>query len=238
MTCDTELSVPRDGGPWDKRDYESLKGLEPLLGVLGDFEMSGLFFVEGKIAKEKPKAVEEIYSRGHEVGCHGYAHGSYGGQVKVSTPEPPLSLNMVERKEQLEKATSTIANVVERPTSFRAPFLSVDGRTLTILEDFNYDVDSSINNTIYGVQGSYHPSLRCVHKEGEAEILENPIAVAPSWLGGSSFPSFLPVTDLVYAGKIELAVRYVRFWYRVTGGEPVNLITHVQDFRDEKNWIG
>lgn len=235
FTCDTELSPPRDGRSWRDRGYASLKGLEPLLDLLDSFDLKGVFFVEGKIAEEMPERVEEIHAREHEVGCHGYAHESYGGTLKVSTSETPPILTPEERRERLRRATRILAEVSECPTSFRAPFLNVDGDTIRILEELDYDADSSINNTIYGIQGPYHPSYDRVHRAGDVDIIEDPIAVAPSWLAGSPFPSFLPVTDLVYGGRIEVAARFTRFWYGATGGEPVNLITHVQDFREERN---
>lgn len=54
--------------------YESAQNVEKILKILDEFDAKATFFIGGSWADDNVDCVKEIYSRGHEVGSHGYFH--------------------------------------------------------------------------------------------------------------------------------------------------------------------
>lgn len=94
VTCDLELDPPWQTRSWEQRSSRGLKeGLPRLLELLDAYNIRGTFFTEGLLARISPESVCEVARRGHEVGCHGLAHESYGGPYRINetVPNPPHS---------------------------------------------------------------------------------------------------------------------------------------------------
>lgn len=65
-------SVPPD--KWDSRESRVEAGMQVCLDLLERHAAKATFFVLGWTAERHPAVVREILARGHEVGCHSYAH--------------------------------------------------------------------------------------------------------------------------------------------------------------------
>src|SRR5205085_7196447 len=59
---------------WDGLPRRVERNTRQLLDLLSEHEVQATFFVLGWVAERLPGLVTEIASRGHEIGCHGYAH--------------------------------------------------------------------------------------------------------------------------------------------------------------------
>jgi polysaccharide deacetylase family protein (PEP-CTERM system associated) len=94
------------------------------------------FFILGWIAERYPQLVKEIYKRGHEVACHGYAHQCIFNQTQE------------EFKEDIKKSKSILEDLTgEKIIGYRAPTYSIKENTLwalKILSEEGFTYDSSI----------------------------------------------------------------------------------------------
>ena len=54
--------------------YESTENVIKILDILDEYEAKATFFIGGSWADDNVDTVREIYSRGHELGSHGYFH--------------------------------------------------------------------------------------------------------------------------------------------------------------------
>ena len=54
--------------------YESTENVLSILDTLDEYEAKATFFIGGSWADDSVDCVREIYSRGHELGSHGYFH--------------------------------------------------------------------------------------------------------------------------------------------------------------------
>jgi peptidoglycan/xylan/chitin deacetylase (PgdA/CDA1 family) len=154
FTCDLELDPPWEGGSWDQRGLRGvIEGLPRLLNLLEAREIRGTFFTEGILARLSPESVLEVARRGHEVGCHGLAHESYGGSYRIdeTIPRPPTLQGRRAKEATLRKAKEMLEELVGVPIrSFRAPFLYIDAESSTAMANAGFLVDSSLQNHLFG----------------------------------------------------------------------------------------
>lgn len=154
FTCDLELDPPWEGGSWDQRGLRGLnEGLPRLLDILDAHGIQGTFFTEGILARLAPEAVLEVARRGHEIGCHGLAHESYGGSYRIdeTIPHPPTLQGRRAKEATLRKAKEVLEGLVEVPIrSFRAPFLHIDAESSAAVANAGFLVDSSLQNHLFG----------------------------------------------------------------------------------------
>jgi len=104
-----------------------------LLDLLDEFQVSATFFTLGWVAERYPWLVREIAQRGHEVGCHGYAHRL----IYAMTP--------AEFYGDTARAKAAIEDALGTPIlGYRAPTFSIVKDSLWALdilygEGFRYD---------------------------------------------------------------------------------------------------
>ncbi len=161
-----------------------------ILDLLDQFSVKGTFFVLGWVAHRHPALVRQIASRGHEIGCHSYAHRL----VYELTPA-------VFREDTLRaiKAISDATGV--EPVLYRAPSYSITSQSLwalDVLAGCGFTYDSSIypiSHDRYGMPGSERFAHTLWTDSGP--ICEVPIAtvrvgrsVAP--VGGGGYLRMLP----------------------------------------------
>lgn len=103
------------------------------------------FFILGWIAEHYPALVKEIYARGHEVACHGYAHQCLFNQ----TPK--------KFKEDTKKSRKILEDLVgDKIIGYRAPTFSMTQKTLwalNILKEEGYQYDSSVFPILHDYYG-------------------------------------------------------------------------------------
>jgi polysaccharide deacetylase family protein (PEP-CTERM system associated) len=121
---------------WDDQELRVEKGMSRCLDLLDVHGVKGTFFVLGWTAEQHPEVVREIVRRGHEVGCHSYAHP----EVFKLTPD--------QFRADCDRALQALASAgVTSPAGYRAPSFSITPSVhgyLEILRDCGFRYDCSI----------------------------------------------------------------------------------------------
>jgi len=127
---------PSRPGVLSQGTYGAKVGIELVLHLLRDKELSATFFVPGRVAERYPKRVEEILAGGHEVGVHGYTHRS------------PTDLARDEEEEELHKALAILRALGADPVGYRSPSWDFSENTLSLLADAGLTYSSNMMDDI------------------------------------------------------------------------------------------
>jgi polysaccharide deacetylase family protein (PEP-CTERM system associated) len=107
-----------------------------VLEFLDARDARGTFFVVGEMAEAHPELVEEIASRGHEIGLHGWRH------------QPLTELSPDELRTDVARGKALLEDLAGRPVlGFRAPTFSLvpDSRwAVDVLHDAGFTYSSSV----------------------------------------------------------------------------------------------
>jgi polysaccharide deacetylase family protein (PEP-CTERM system associated) len=140
-----------------------------ILELLDRTGVKATFFILGLVAEKFPDLVRRIHAAGHEVACHGYAHGAAHGM----RPE--------EFRADLRRSLSCIQEAVAaRVIGYRAPDFSIPSGALWALEilaEEGLQYDSSIfpfAGPRYGIPGTFRAPYR-VRCSANAEFIEFPL---------------------------------------------------------------
>lgn len=159
--------------------YQVAESTIQVINLLDKYQIKASFFIVGEIAERHPELIKLIFSKGHEIGCHGYTH------------TPLWKLNEKLFMKELEDFNNIIKKILGeiKIKGFRAPCFSLDNRTkwsLKLLSDFGYQYDASIFpvklNTVYGINGApirpYQISFDDVRREDKnSPLIEFPTAL-------------------------------------------------------------
>jgi polysaccharide deacetylase family protein (PEP-CTERM system associated) len=107
-----------------------------ILDLFDKYDAKATFFVLGWVADRCPGLVRRIAARGHEIGCHGFAHQHLHGL----TPEQFRS-DLREARARLMDETQTSVH------AYRAPSFSIMRNTLwafDVLAEEGFTIDSSV----------------------------------------------------------------------------------------------
>ena len=114
-------------------------GLEGLLDFCDRWKFKATIFVAGRFAETYADLIRECRRRGHELGTHGWEHGS------LEHDEDFRSASYDQQRAWIRLATEAVENASGvRPVVFRAPSLWVSETTLRALEAEGYRYDSSV----------------------------------------------------------------------------------------------
>ncbi|AWW43491.1 polysaccharide deacetylase family protein [Streptomyces cadmiisoli] len=127
--------------------YEMRRGLPEVLRLLRSNEVTGTFFVPGRVAERHPDAVRAIADDGHEVACHGYTHRS------------PADLPLDEETEELTRALAAFDRLGIQVSGYRSPSWELSASSLGILEKAGIRYSS---NFMDDVVPYIHPGTRIV----------------------------------------------------------------------------
>lgn len=177
FTCDFEYS-PEARSQKVRQDNRLNKGYKILIDILNKYEIKGTFFVEGKLCIDYPEFVENLHNDGHEIGSHGFDHICFTNFLPTFRCLSITSLHR--RKVDVEKSRQAIYSIIKKkPVAFRAPYLAIDERSLRILQNEGFLLDSSLYNPAFGKSSyPYYPSEKDLTLEGEMGILEVPVTVS------------------------------------------------------------
>jgi polysaccharide deacetylase family protein (PEP-CTERM system associated) len=187
----TEVQNTFGTKPWEllpsRIDYQ----LRSTLNLLERKNVKATFMVLGWVAEKHPKLICDVASRGHEIGCHSYAH-----QLVYNLTPEEFRGDTLRAVRAIEDACGVI------PRIYRAPSYSITRKSLwalDILAECGFTHDSSIYpiaHDRYGIPGSD----RRAHLVNTASgaILEVPVAtvaladkdVLP--IGGGAYLRLLP----------------------------------------------
>lgn len=209
------------------------KGMRFLLDELERVNAKATFFWVGSQALRYPGLLRETASRGHEIGCHGFAH------VPIYTFSP------CEFKIDLQRALGVLREITgAQIRCYRAPFFSVRKDTLWALEILaasGIEFDSSIlpmRHWRTGIAGADD----CIHhiSTGSGDLIEVPITVRPVFgmripTGGGgyfrAYPFALTASNITYCeSQKKCNVFYAHPWEfdsthpRLEGNGPMEML--------------
>ncbi|MFQ5756700.1 MAG: XrtA system polysaccharide deacetylase [Acidiferrobacterales bacterium] len=155
---------------WDTYESRVEQNTYRLLDIFDERGCKGTFFVLGWVAERYPRLVQEISTRGHEIGCHGYCHELVYNQ----NPE-------VFREDTL-RAKNILEDIMQTPVQgYRAASYSITERStwaLDSLVELGFVYDSSIfpiHHDRYGMPGSSRHPYRVQTPDGHS-IAEFPMS--------------------------------------------------------------
>lgn len=161
-----DLSTP---GFIARGEFEAEVGVPRVLSALEQHGIRANFFTPGHTMETYPRRFAEVVAAGHEISAHGCYHESL----------PTLSPDEERRLMELQ-IEQHIRNVGRRPRGYRSPSWDFTDATLEILEEFEFDWDSSLMGRDFE---AYRPRPFTVGREtptvfgDESRIVEFP----PSW---------------------------------------------------------
>lgn len=131
---------------WDNHDESVAELTLEIADIVEEHGNRATFFILGEVAERYPDVVSELYSRGHEIGSHGWWH---------------THLTELDRERFREGVESSLEALERAGVSdidgYRAPQFSVehDSRwALRFLDDLGFAYDSSVfpvQTPLYGV---------------------------------------------------------------------------------------
>lgn len=129
------LAVGRRRAARPDADEPGLRyGVPEFLKLFADLGLRSTFFVEGWNALHHPDVLERTASAGHEIGLHGWVHERWAEELDDRA-----------REQLLWDGTAALRLAGFDPVAFRAPGGYRGGRTLEVLGELGYRIDSSID---------------------------------------------------------------------------------------------
>jgi polysaccharide deacetylase family protein (PEP-CTERM system associated) len=188
-----------DRADWDVFPSRVVDNTLRILDMADEYGVKATFFVLGWVAERSPGLVKRIQAAGHEIACHGYAHGLiYRIGPKEFRNDVRLS------KAILEDACG------KKVEGYRAPSYSITAASrwaLDILVEEGFRYDSSIfpiRHDIYGIPGAER--FPHVIKTASGDIKEFPISTLEIGsvrlpVAGGGYLRLLPASLIKYAIK-------------------------------------
>jgi len=177
LTVDTEQDCP----PFMSSFRGIEEGLDLLLQLLQQEDVSATFFTTGDVAIKYPPAIEKIVLAGHELGCHGQTHRSF------------MTMDEHAAEDEIRSASDALRKFAS-VTSFRAPYLAFPNRFLGLLEDQAFLLDSSQAKYKLSYYRSADPTtLKRVPASMTSSVLRLPRWVREPWMSALSSPIVLLV---------------------------------------------
>ena len=184
---------------WENIESRIEKPAKLILNLFDKYNVKATFFCLGYTAERHPDLIQEIVSRGHEVGTHSYQHLRVDNMTKK------------EFEKDLLKSIKIIEDVSgQKVHGYRAPFFSITNSNwaFEVLEK-HLDYDSSLYpvNIKYGsLKGAKHAPSHIYrlspdepYKEGtNGKLIEIPLTTLPTPFGriptsGGFYLRFLPL---------------------------------------------
>jgi peptidoglycan-N-acetylglucosamine deacetylase len=134
FTLDLEDHRPADALEKDGERYPALT--RRVLDFLDARDVRGTFFVVGQVAEAQPDLVQEVSTRGHEIGLHGWRH------------VPLTDLDASQLRDDVARGKALLEDLTGRAvTGFRAPMFSLVQQSrwaVDILADVGFTYSSSV----------------------------------------------------------------------------------------------
>ena len=155
---------------WNRYPLRVETNTRHIMDVFDEFNTKGTFFVLGWVAEKCRDLVLEIQERGHEVGCHGYAH------------ELIYRIGPDRFRQDIHKARTLLEDICgKKIAGYRAPSFSITERSLWALdilleEGFLYDSSIfPIRHDLYGMRNAELFPHRVTREKGA--IMEFPLSI-------------------------------------------------------------
>ncbi len=210
------------------------EGMPILLDLYQKYNIKSTFFFTGYIAKLYPEIVKMIVPYGHEVASHGMSHEKSDGFDEMSLEK---QINHLKKSKALLEDISGL-----EVTSFRAPALRVNDRTIIALEKAGYQIDSSIASQRFDMFMSfgglqklnwltaprlpYQTSKKSLFKKGNSSITEVPLS--------ASLLPYVGTTMRIFPFLTSIQRRLLSLESKMNG-KPIVFDIHPNEFIDESN---
>lgn len=186
-------------------------GLESLLKCCDRAGITATIFFAGRFAEAYPDLVRACFQQGHQLGTHGWAHGS------LEEDEDFRIASYEQQRQWIRNATEAVEKATGvRPVVFRAPNLWISETTLRVLEEEGYRYDSSVPamrfdmglgrvhyaKYFWAPRDPYRPSRKNLNHIGDSPILEVP----PS---SCLFPINLAMLRTLGFGKFQRMIQWI-----------------------------
>ena len=208
---------------WPTFESRVEKNTGGLLDILDEYGVKGTFFVLGWEAERRPRMIEEIAARGHEIGSHGYRHRLV------------YSMTPAECRDDILRSKALLESITGAPIAgFRAASYSIVAGSLwclDVLVDAGFTYDSSIfpiHHDRYGIPGA--PRFPHVLERQGGRIVEFPLSTVQRFgvtctiAGGAYlrfFPSWVIRSGIRRINEVEKqpAIIYLHPW-EIDPGQP------------------
>jgi polysaccharide deacetylase family protein (PEP-CTERM system associated) len=127
--------IPRSS--WDTRERRVERNTMRILELLAEHGARSTFFILGWVAERHPRLIRRIAEAGHEIASHGYGH-----DLLYTMSESEFRADVSRCKKILEDVTG------QRVTGYRAPSFSITDWAVTILQELEFEYDSSVFPTV------------------------------------------------------------------------------------------
>ena len=107
-------------------------GVPRLLRLFERHGVKATWCIPGHTVDTWPGMGKEILAAGHEIAHHGYVH------------ENPSPMSLEEETRVMEKGLEALARIGVKPRGYRSPYWDFSPNTLSILERYGFDYDSSL----------------------------------------------------------------------------------------------
>lgn len=155
-------------------------GAPRILELLERRGILSTWFVPGHTLETFPDSTAAILAGGHELACHGWFHEDF---AKLSTDQ------------QIDVLSNSIDAVVRltgsKPVGWRAPYWSLDDRTLELVEEAGFVYDSSLMADDYRLHRVRH-GARHSTKKGSQFGREGTLVEVPVYWALDDWPHFEP----------------------------------------------
>jgi hypothetical protein len=155
--------------------------IEHSVQFLSDMGIPATYFVPAQVFEKFPKQINKI-PRPHQVACHGLFH---------TGEEDYSGMPCTMQRDYIERATKILSDGLSRhPGAFRTPGFRISGTTLSLLAEYGYYADVSVNSGRLGITSTYnkengwflaprlpyHPDSLNPFREGSLPIWEIPVS--------------------------------------------------------------
>jgi peptidoglycan-N-acetylglucosamine deacetylase len=193
ITVDFEPDCP----PYLSSTFRGIEeGAPRLLDLFAETGVTATYFTTGEVAERYPSAVRAVVAAGHELGCHGVSHTAFDTMDESTA-----------RREIVDSAARL--RDFARVTSFRAPYLRFPERFVRLLEDANFELDSSLAKYKRAYHAPRAPTtLARIPASMTSSVLRLPAVIRDPWLSALADPVVLFVHPWEFVDLTRERLRY------------------------------
>ncbi|MFC1995068.1 polysaccharide deacetylase [Chloroflexota bacterium] len=189
-----------DPGLLSRGEFGARVGVPRILELLDTYNIKSTWFIPGHTADTYPDIVKEIYTRGHEIGHHGYLHESPN---KLSKEK--------ERASSIKGINALMAITGKKPLGYRSPSWNLSPYSTELLQEEGFIYDSSLMGNDFTPyllrEGDEIFRDKGIKFGKETKILEIPV----TW-GLDDFPQFEYLESPIYMMGLSNPSKVKEIW--------------------------
>jgi peptidoglycan/xylan/chitin deacetylase (PgdA/CDA1 family) len=193
ITVDLEPDCP----PYLSSTFRGIEeGAPALLRLFEETGVRATYFTTGEVAERYPDAVKALVDAGHELGCHGVTHTAFD------------TLDERSARWEIESSAARLREFAP-VTSFRAPYLRFPEPYVRLLEQADFQLDSSLAKYKRSYRAPRIPTtLTRIPASMTSSVLRLPAAIRDPWLASLADPVVLFVHPWEFVDLRRERLRY------------------------------